>query len=82
MSFTAKAVHLAITDQVKVDLYRLDGDGMIETAAGHVTSGDNTYWTTIDPDGGSCDCNEYQDGREHSHSLALRLAAQQEARNR
>ena len=77
----AKAVWLALHDKVTVTGYHLDPEGWIDVAAGHVESGTNTYWVTLDPAGGTCTCNEYQSGRTHSHTLALRLAAQQEARN-
>ena len=77
-----KAVQLVIEGHVTVDLYKLDPDGAIGTAAGHVHSGNNTYWVTLDPDGGTCECTfgENQPGRLHSHNLALRLAAQQKAK--
>ncbi len=75
-----KAVRLVLDGHVTVDLYKTGDDDQIVTAAGHVQSGANRYWVTIAPDGGSCDCTfgENQPGRLHSHSLALRLAAQQE----
>ena len=76
----AKAVHLAINGNVTVDLWKIDSDGVIETASGHVTSGDNLYWATLAPDGDTCTC-EFginKPGLSHSHTLALRLAAQQE----
>ena len=77
----AKAVQLVINNNVTVDLYRLNTDGAIDTASGTVESGDETYRVSIDPDGGSCDCTfgDKQPGKLHSHSLALRLQAQQEA---
>ena len=78
----SKAVHLANSGNVIVDLWSLDGDGLILTAAGHVQSGDATYWVTLAPDGDTCTC-EYAKHRftEHSHTLALLYAASQEARN-
>ena len=77
----AKAVHLVTAGNVTVDLYKTSEDDAIETACGHVTSGDNTYWVTLNPEGGTCTCQfgENQPGRLHSHDLALRLAAQLEA---
>ena len=76
-----KAVQLVAAGNVIVDLYKTDTDGAIETAAGHVHSGNATYWTTIDPAGGTCSCTFglTKPGRSHSHDLALRLAAQLEA---
>jgi len=77
-----KAVRLVLDGHVTVDLYKTGDDNQIMTAAGHVQSGDETYWVTLDPDGGTCDCTfgVNQPGRLHSHSLALRLAAQQKAK--
>ena len=78
----AKAVQLVINNNVTVDGYTLDDDGAILNATGFVRSDDNTYQVSIDPDGGSCDCTfgVNQPGRHHSHPLALRLAAQQQAK--
>ena len=77
----AKAVHLVNAEHVTVDLWRLDNDGIIGTAAGHVESGDNTYWVQVTPTDMSCTCKHgtSRPGRDHSHTMALRLAAQMEA---
>jgi len=73
-----KAVRLVLDGHVEVDLFKTGDDDQITVAAGHVTSGAHRYWVTLAPDGGTCDCTfgVNQPGRMHSHSLALRLAAQ------
>jgi hypothetical protein len=77
----AKAVKLVNNGNVVVDLWHLDSDGVIDTASGRVASGDNLYWVTLAPDDSTCSCEwgQNRNGREHSHDLALRMAAQQEA---
>ena len=77
----AKAIQLVYDKNVTVDLYRTNSNGTITTAGGHVHSGNNTYWTTLTPDGDTCTCTFgiNKPGLSHSHTLALRLAAQQEA---
>ena len=80
----AKAVHLVNNGNVKVDLWHIDNEGVIDVASGHVQSGTNTYWVTLTPEGATCSCewgrhHHHPSQDFHSHDLALRLAAQQEA---
>ncbi len=77
----SKAHRLYTEGAVTVDLWRAK-DGNVERASGHVYSGKKLYWVTVSPDGDSCSCRYgvTRPGKQHSHTLALRLAAAEEAR--
>jgi hypothetical protein len=68
---------------VIVDYAKMD-QGRISYAQGTVAGDHGKYVVTCEPDGDHCDCvfGLNQPGHSHSHTLALRLAVWNQARQK